>query len=352
MNKIPKKWRELPIKERLSIPEKYFKIDTKTIERIRQISDPKKRLIESARIQYESFKDIHSYLTVWIAGYGSDVMIRNYFGSTKNLLEQFMSFPKINIKIKPSWADIKRKIKIPEEMTEKLAEETGIHIGDGNLYVNTNKEGFKSYNYNISGDLTDEYLYHTEHIAKIMKYLYNIEGWFLERVNKNSIESRYKSKAIVEFKNKILNLPVGPKKNIEIPKDILSNNEYMKKCIVGIIDTDFSITSSLAISGKINNLLVTKEIHKFFNKNKIKHIYRLYQNYSRFYINKPEAIKIITDWHLNNPKHISKYNIFLEFKKYLPYTTTPERLALLKGELEFNNLAKISKQRSDKNRLN
>ncbi len=352
MNKIPKKWRELPIKERLNIPEKYFNIDTKTIERIRQIQDPKKRLIEAASVQYELFKDIHSYLTVWIAGYGSDVMVRNYFESTKNLLEQFMSFPKINKKINPSWADIKRKIKTPEEMTETLAEETGIHIGDGNLYVNTNKAGSKSYNYNISGDLTDEYLYHTEHIAKIMKDLYNIGGWFLERVNKNSIESRYKSKTIVEFKNKILNLPIGPKKNIEIPKDILSNNEYMKKCIIGIIDTDFSVTSSFAISGKINNLLVTKEIHKFFNKNKIKHIYRLYEDYSRFYINKSEAIKIITDWHLNNPKHISKYRVFQEFKKYFPYTTTPERLALLDGKMDLNDLARISKKRSDQNKLN
>ncbi len=136
MIKVQKKWRELPKEERDKIPKKYFNIDETTLRKIRNIQDTKKRLIEAARIQYESFNDIHSYLTIWIAGYGSDVIIRQKFGSTQSLLNLFLepiNYPK---NIKPSWADIKKRIKIPEEITEDVAEETGIHIGDGNLYVN------------------------------------------------------------------------------------------------------------------------------------------------------------------------------------------------------------------------
>ena len=184
-----------------------------------------------------------------------------------------------------------------------------------------------------------------------MKNLYNIEGKFLFRKNKNNIDSRYKSKAILEFKNKILKLPTGSKKFIKIPQEILKNNDFSKKCVVGLIDTDFSITSSMAISGKINNLLAAKQMHIILKKNNIKHIYKIYKDYSRFYINKISAIKIIKNWHLNNPKHVSKYEIFKEFKKYLPYTTTSERLAILAGKLEFNNLEKISKQRSKSYRI-
>ena len=208
MIKVQKKWRELQKEERFKIPEKYFNIDEKTLNKIRGISDIKKRLIEAAKIQYEMFNDIHSYLTVWIAGCGSDVIIRQKFGSTQNLLNLFFKpiiFPK---NIKPSWQDIKRRIKIPEKMTEELAEETGIHIGDGNLYVLTDKNGFKSYRYGISGDLTDEYIYHKEHIGRLMKNLYNLEPYLLKREKKNCIESTYKSKAIVQFKNKILDLPI------------------------------------------------------------------------------------------------------------------------------------------------
>ena len=347
MKKIPKKWRELPIKEKLNIPEKIFNIDKNLIKKIRQIPDAKKRLIEAARLQYELFQDIHSYLTTWIAGYSSDVIIRQKFGSTKELLDYFMKFPKINNKIKPSWSDIKRKIKIPEEMTKSLAEETGIHIGDGHLSMHIDKNNSKSYLYAIYGDLKDEYIYHTEHIFKLMKNLYNINGRFLLRKNKNNIDSRYRSKAIFEFKHKILRLPAGSKKFIKIPSEILKNNDFAKKCIGGLIDTDFSVTSSLAISGKINNLIAAKQMHKILKKNNIKHVYRKYEYYSRFYINKIGAMKILKDWHLNNIKHTSKYAIFEQFKKYIPYTTTTERLALLASKLDIKNLEKISKRRKE-----
>ena len=61
-------------------------------------------------------------------------------------------------------------------------------------------------------------------------------------------------------------------------------------------------------------------------------------------------MKIITEWSLKNPKHLSKYKVFEEFKKYLPYTTTPERLALLNGKLYLKDLEKISKKRSEENK--
>jgi len=345
MRKIPKKWRELPKEERFKIPTKYFNIDEKTINNIRKISDAKKRLVEAARIQYEMFSDIHSYLTAWMAGYGSDVIIRQKFGSTQNLLNLFFKpirFPK---KIKPSWQDIKRRIKIPEEMTEELAEETGIHIGDGNLYISTDKDGFKSYRYGISGDLINEYLYHKEYISKLMKRLYNLEPYLLKREKKNCIESTYKSKAIVEFKNKILKLPIGSKKNIKIPKEILKNKEFQRRCVVGIIDTDFSITKDLSISGKINNLFVVKEIHKILTENKIPHKHTIYSNYGRFYINKEGAIKIIEEWKLNNIKHISKYKLLKEFGKFISFSTTPERLAILEGKIDINELERICEKR-------
>jgi hypothetical protein len=345
MEKILKKWRKINTQARLNIPTKYFNIDKNTIDSIRKIKDSKKRLIESARVQYELFKDIHSDLTAWIAGYSSESIVRRKFGSSIRLREIFIKPQKLDNRITPSWMDIKRNIRIPKEIDEKLAEEIGIHIGDGNLYINTHKDGSKSYKYTISGNLTNEYNYHVEHINKLMNDLYNLRGIFSIRKDRNSIDSIYKSKAIVEFKNKILNLSIGPKVNIKIPKGIFKEKEFERKCISGIIDTDFNLTNSLAITGKLTSMFVVKDMCDILKRNKIPYICRREKNYGRFYIRQKGAIKIIEEWGLNNQKHTSKYLIWKEFKKFIPFTTTIERLAVLNGKLDIEDLERISKKR-------
>ncbi|MCH8908332.1 MAG: aminotransferase class III-fold pyridoxal phosphate-dependent enzyme, partial [Candidatus Heimdallarchaeota archaeon] len=41
-----------------------------------------KRLMEAAKLQFESFGNIHTDLTAWIAGYRSDRAVRDKFGSS------------------------------------------------------------------------------------------------------------------------------------------------------------------------------------------------------------------------------------------------------------------------------
>lgn len=346
MFEIKKKWRELPKQERLKIPIKFFNLNETEIKKIRNIKNVKKRLIESARIQYEAFGDIHSYLTAWIAGCGSDSIIREKFQSTQNLLNLFFSdipYPK---GLTPSWSDIKRRVVIPQEMNCQLAEETGIHIGDGNLYASKNKYPYQNFAYSIAGDLTNDYLYHHDYIQRLMKKLYNLDSHFLERESKNCLESRYKSKVLFEFKSKILKLPIGTKKEITIPSAILGNSDFEKRCIAGIIDTDFSITSNIAISGKMNNLFVTREMSKILKINNISHSYKEYSDYARFYIPKDNTQIIVNEWGLNNPKHVSKFRLFEEFNTFLPFSTTEERLGAISGKIDVNDLKKICLKRS------
>lgn len=345
MQKIPHKWRSLPIKSKLNIPLKYFHFDETEIKRIREISDIKKKLIESAKLQYETFKDIHTDLTAWIAGYSSDETIRRVFNSSRNLRELFVKSSICNENILPSWHDLKKNIKIPENMNLELAEETGVHIGDGNLYSSI-KKNKQVYRYSVSGDLTNDFLFHTIYLKDLMKKLYNCEGFFIIRKDKNNIDSIYKSKAILQFKNRILNLPIGNKNNIEMPKQIFESEEFEKRCLIGLIDTDFNITSSMAITGKLNSIKLVKQICRILNKNNIKHTCQIYDSYGRFYINQIGARKIIEEWKLKNPKHISKCQIWTEFKKFLPFTTTTERIAVLENRLQFEDLEKISKKRA------
>lgn len=344
MQKIPHKWRELSLIKKLAIPINYFHLNIKEIEKIRKIPDIKKRLIESAKLQYEIFKDIHTDLTAWIAGYSSDSKIREVFGTSRNLREIFIK-NKIHIKgIEPSWPDIKRNIRLPEKMNNNLAEETGIHIGDGNLYGNQNS-GMQQYRYSISGDLTNDYLFHKEHIANLISKIYNCMGYFVIRENKNNIDSVYKSKAIFQFKNKILNLPIGKKTIIKIPRQIFESEDFEKRCIVGIIDTDFSLTNSMTITGKIMSIGLVKQICGILKENHLKYKCTIYHNYGRFYISRQGTKEIIEDWKLRNLKHLSKYYFYNEYKKALPFTTTCERLAVLDGKLSFEEIQGISKKR-------
>ncbi len=345
MKQIPRFWRKLPLQKRLNIPIDNFNINKKEIKRIRKIKDGKRKLIEAAKLQYELFKDIHTHLTVWIAGYGSDSTVRQKLGSSKNLREMFISPQITNKKINPSWQDIKRNIKVPEEMTEELAEETGIHIGDGNLSKYPDKKWGSNFGYNIDGNLTDEFIYHKEYIRKLMHKLYNHKGFIIRRENRNGICSVFRSKAILEYKNKILKLPIGPKTNIKIPKQILKNINFQKRCVVGIIDTDFNVDYLSRINGSLTNLYTIKQMCNILKENKIHYKNYFKGNYGRIIINKESSIKIYKEWQLKNQKHITKFKLKKEFNKFLPFTTTIERLAVLNGKLDIKNLERLSERR-------
>ncbi len=340
---IPHKWRKLPKNQRLNIPNEIFNIDKEIINKIRKIEDPKKRLIKSAKIQYELFNDIHNDLTAWMSGYLSEVIIRQKFGSARKLRENIVKKDdKIN-----NWMDIKRGIRLPDEINEIVAEEVGIHIGDGNLYKKyTKNQGYK-YRFAINGNLIDDYLYHTIHITKILKQVYNYSGNIAIQKNKNSIANIINSKEIVEFKNKILGLPIGNKKLIEIPKEIFNNKNLAKRCIVGIIDTDFNLSKNISLIGKMHSLKLMKQLDILLETLNISHSIKENIDHTIIRINKEDSIKIIENWQINNEKHLSKYKIWNEFKTYIPFTTTPERMLLLKGEISIEDLRKISENRKN-----
>jgi len=107
--------------------------------------------------------------------------------------------------------DKKRKIKLPKELTPKLAEEIGMHIGDGTLPE-------KKYYFSLRGDIKEKD-YYESHVLPLYKKLYNLDPSLLERPPICGIE--FSSKAIYEFKNKVIGLPIGIKTNrLEIPKCI------------------------------------------------------------------------------------------------------------------------------------
>lgn len=129
-----------------------------------------------------------------------------------------------------------RKLKIPDKMTPELAEEIGIHLGDGSMNVYG-----KGYLYSLEGHYNDDKDYYQNHIAHLMKELYNLDVRLRERKCAGVYGFQIGSKGLISFK-KSLGLPLGPKKNIEIPKIILNaEKEIISSFIRGFFDTDGGI---------------------------------------------------------------------------------------------------------------
>ncbi len=344
MKKIPHSWRKLPIKKRLEIPNNFFEIPSGEIKKIRKIKDGRNRLIAAAKLQYESFKDIHTDLTAWIAGYASDTAVRQKIGSSKKLREMFIEPSLKDKRFTPTWQDTKRNIKLPEGMNELLAEESGIHIGDGSLHIHTSKSG-SSYLYGICGDLSNEYNYHVNHIASIMKKLYNCNAYYNIRTNRNAIESQYKSKLILEYKNRILRFPIGSKVDILIPKQVIGTKNFERRCLCGIFDTDFTLDNYAILKGRMASFKLMKQMCNLLSKQGVKYKYKKYEGYGYIRILQESTLKILEEWGLNNQKHVSKYQIWKETNKYFPFTSTTERLAFLEGKLGLGDLEDISEKR-------
>jgi intein/homing endonuclease len=164
------------------------------------------------------------------------------------------------------------QIKTPEK-NEKLAELIGIILGDGNIsYRKDKKTGV--YQINVTGHKELDKDYHLNYISKLFKELFDIKT--IEVLVKKS-QGRHlivSSKKLVEFIIE-LGLKSGDKiKNqVSIPNWIKENNEFLKACIRGLIDTDGCIhrmsnqdPNLLRISFTNYNLTLLKDVREAFIK--------------------------------------------------------------------------------------
>ena len=344
MRQFSKSWRKLDLGNKTKILQEKYNLDISEIERIRKITNPKKKLVQAATLQFESFGNIHNDITSWIAGFRSDAAVRQHLGSSLALRRMVMPPQEDFSDIGVSWNDIRNRIRIPRSMSNDLAEEIGIHIGDGNLSMAAHK-GWDSYKYRIDGCLKDEFIYHDGFLKDLMKKLYNCSPYLRKTFSRNSIQSSYSSKLLVKYKSEVLGLPVGSKKEIEIPNAVCEDDSFAIRCLVGIMDTDFSYTQSGSIVGKLTSLNVISQMISILERLRIKFISRIFDTFGEIRIQPGDSFHVIEDWEFHNEKHVSKHHLLKETGEYIPFTHTEERLAVLDGRLSIDALEKISKLR-------
>ena len=159
------------------------------------------------------------------------------FGKSKTRLPKTKMIEKpvikLNNKVKTSSIDFKKQITFPEELTPQLAEEIGIHLGDGFL-------SDKKYEFRLKGN-KNEKEYYDNFIKRLYKDLFNLDLRIKEYETTYGFELY--SKGLWNFKNKILNIPAGRKENISIPRIIKeSSTEIQVAFLRGVFDTDGSVS--------------------------------------------------------------------------------------------------------------
>jgi len=140
-------------------------------------------------------------------------------------------------RIEFSNADLKKGLILPKKLTPELAEECGLHIGDGTMNFYFNKSRYKG-KYSLRGHILDDKKHYNSRIKKLYKFLYNLEPPLSEMKSTGVYGFQLWSDCIVNFKRKILGLPLGNKINIKIPNYLINKKEYLVDVIRGIFDTD------------------------------------------------------------------------------------------------------------------
>ena len=267
---------------------------------------------------------------------------------------------KLNIsKVEFSKTDIKNNLKIPSTLTSELSYLIGIHVGDGTMNIYRRKDGFNSHPISYSGHLIDEKDFHIKIIKPLFKKLFNkrISFRYDRRKNHSCINSYTNSKGIITFLNRVVGIPLGPKKDINIPEIIKESNRKIKKeFLKGLGDTEFSLVFKkryrdkhyypvISLSTQSKNL--QKDVIEILRELEFNpwHIseYPTYRNGKQLFTNQINlnGLGNLNLWMkeigFNSTKHITKYKIWKKYGFCPSKTNIIERQNILKGKVDINS---------------
>jgi hypothetical protein len=231
------------------------------------------------------------------------------------------------------------------KITKDVAEEIGMHIGDGSMGIY--KATFH-YDYTLAFGLEDE-IYASKFVIPLIKRIYKLTPYFQYSKKDNSILLKYCSKKFIIWKQK-LGIKPGPKDNITIPKPI-TNSKFVLDCIRGLFDTDGSISfksrnknkhyypvirffsKSRKLVEQIDDILKKEDIISSLYYDEVRHDKRGFTTtgHNLFINGKNNLNKFMEKIGFSNVKHITKYQIWKINGTLKPYTTLKERLAMLQN---------------------
>ena len=131
-----------------------------------------------------------------------------------------------------------KEIKIPEK-SNGLAELVGIILGDGNIFSYKKGKKIGVYSLRIAGNCKEEKDYHINYVKPLCENLFDLNAKIQEYPQKNERFVSLHSRELVKYL-KDIGLRSGDKllNVVTMPKWIFNNDNFLKACLRGLIDTD------------------------------------------------------------------------------------------------------------------
>jgi hypothetical protein len=240
-------------------------------------------------------------------------------------------------------------------LSPDVAADTGIHIGDGGLLV---KRGgpHGSYQYEVTGHALEDQLYLIGTVMPTISAAYGLQvpGFYINP-EQTWISLRYQSKAVALFKQEILGLPSGRKRDLTIPEVFCNDAKLMRPLAREFLATDgllgfYSAGRNQAhkyprIQIKLRTCPAIGQLANFLRENlgihaNCRSTLGIHQGWKTSFqqilqINSSEDIET---WRreigFSNPSHISRMMVFEALGECLPRSSVVDRLSFLCGYSE------------------
>ena len=124
-------------------------------------------------------------------------------------------------------------INLPKCFSVDLAEEIGLHLGDGSMNF-YNGKGF----YQLRGHIIDDKEHYITRIKPLYKKLFNLDVNLKDMHSSGVFGFQIWSNKLVGYKSKVLGLPLGKKLDFMIPSFIIKDKTLLKCFLRGYFDTD------------------------------------------------------------------------------------------------------------------
>jgi len=194
------------------------------------------------------------------------------------------------------------------DINDDVAELMGILTGDGFINYYPKRQ---AYLIEIAGNKLKDEDYLNKYVRDLIENLFNFVPRFYTYKNQNTIRLVVRSKKIFSFLKEI-GFPTGRKEEISIPNWILKNEQFFKRFVKGVFDTDGCLCLKnkegkkypvVSISSKSKTLLIpVKEFLRSYNISSYLDKYSS-KNEKRYYQKEWEVYKL----QINGKKNISLF---------------------------------------------
>lgn len=215
---------------------------------------------------------------------------------------------------------------LPQKVTIDLAEETGLHIGDGSMNFYKNNCCLRGL-YSLRGHLIDDREHYDRFIKSLYISLYDLKLNLREMPMTGVYGFQKWSNDLVNFKHKFLGLPLGKKINIKIPKCLLKDINLSRSVVRGIFDTDGMVylqpkygrlypRIEISTISKYLGIQLNQIINKLGIRATVYVVKKRYDGWLEQYKLSVRGVEMLDKWFRiispHNPKHWRKYQQFID----------------------------------------